>query len=52
MSAFLGRFRRVVYKGMFAIPGRNFLVFDDALVLTRVNALDGYLTSSRKEHVA
>jgi hypothetical protein len=30
------------------IPGRNLLVFDDALVLTRAKALDGYVTSSRK----
>jgi hypothetical protein len=48
MSVCLGRFRRVVDKGMFAVPGRNLLVFDDALVLARAKALDGYLTSSRK----
>ena len=52
MSVCLGRFRRVVYKGMFAVPGRNLVVFDDAVVLARANALDGYLTSSRKNNVA
>jgi hypothetical protein len=48
MSVCLGRIRRVVSKGLFAVPGRNLLVFDDALVLTRASALDGYLTKSRK----
>jgi hypothetical protein len=48
MSVCLGRIRRVVAKGLFAVPGRNLLVFDDALVLTRASALDGYLTKSRK----
>jgi hypothetical protein len=33
---------------MWAVPGRNLLVFDDALVLARANVLDGYLTKSRK----
>jgi hypothetical protein len=48
MSVCLGRFRRVIYKGLFAVPGRNLLVFDDALVLTRASALDGWLTETRK----
>jgi hypothetical protein len=48
MSVCLGRIRRVVSKGLFAVPGRNLLVFDDALVLTRASALDGWLTETRK----
>jgi hypothetical protein len=40
MSIYLGRIRRV-YTGWRAVPGKNLIIFDDALVEVRASALDG-----------
>ena len=40
MSTYLGRIRRV-HTGWRAMPGKNLVVFDDALVEARASALDG-----------
>jgi len=40
MSEYLGRIRRV-HTGWRAIPGKNLLIFDDAVVEVRASAFDG-----------
>jgi hypothetical protein len=40
MSILIGRFRRV-YTGWRALPGKNLLVFDDAIAVIRASGLDG-----------
>jgi hypothetical protein len=40
MSTVIGRFRRV-YAGWRALPGKNLIVFDDAVAVIRASGLDG-----------
>ena len=46
MSTYLGRIRRLASRGGLLVPGRNLVVFDDAIVRVRASVLDGWRESA------